>query len=181
MILLGVGRFVPNRNASVVNNVRIFGKTLPNVTKEENKMANNDSIFRTEQTVVNEFMKNEHQLVKKVCDYLMQQYYKPNMKMVDFYKQIDNNLRIAPDTMKKLLRRTTTTISREMLYKIAVGTGMDYDTANSFFVMSRGGELNPDSLNDLLVINALLDHDSIDDFIEEYREKAGKNIAAYVK
>ena len=159
----------------------IFGKTLPNVTKEENKMANNESIFRTDNAVVDEFKKNEHQLVKKVCDYLMQQYYKPDMKMADFYAQINCKLQIAPDTMKKLLRRTTTTISREMLYKIAVGTGMDVDTANSFFVMSRGGELNPDSLNDLLVINALLDHDSIDDFIEEYREKAGKNIATYVK
>lgn len=159
----------------------IFGKTLPYVTKEENNMANNESISRTEKAVVDEFKKNEHQLVKKVCDYLMQQYYKPDMKMIDFYALIDDNLRIAPDTMKKLFRRTTTTISREMLYKIAVGTGMDYDTANSFFVMSKGGELNSKSLNDLIVINALRDHDSIDDFIEEYREKAGKNIATYVK
>lgn len=159
----------------------IFGKTLPNVTKEENKMVNNDSIFRTDKSVVDEFKKNEHQLVKKVCDYLMQQYYKPDMKMADFYAQIDCKLRIAPDTMKKLLRNTTTTISREMLYKISVGTGMDLETANSFFVMSRGGVLNPDSLNDLLVMNALRDHDSIDDFIEEYREKAGKNIGGNVK
>ncbi|MGN0701370.1 MAG: hypothetical protein ACI4J8_10285 [Oscillospiraceae bacterium] len=136
-------------------------------------MANNESISRTEKAVVDEFKKNEHQLVKKVCDYLMKKFYKPDMKMVDFYAQIDCKLRIAPDTMKKLLRRTTTTISREMLYKIAVGTGMDYDTANSFFVMSKGGELNSKSLNDLIVINALKDHDSIDDFIEEYREKTG--------
>lgn len=144
-------------------------------------MANNESIFRTEEAVVKEFKENEHKLVKKVCDYLMKQYYKPDMKMADFYAQINCKLQIAPDTMKKLFRRTTTTISREMLYKIAVGTGMDVDTANSFFEMSRGGELNPDSLNDLLVINALLDHDSIDDFIEEYREKAGRNIGSYVK
>ena len=144
-------------------------------------MASNESIFRTEQAVVDEFMEREHQLVKKVCDYLMQKFYKPDMKMVDFYAQIDCKLRIAPDTMKKLLRNTTTTISREMLYKIAVGTGMDLETANSFFVMSRGGVLNPDSLNDLLVMNALSDHDSIDDFIEEYREKAGKNIGGNVK
>ena len=159
----------------------ISGRTLPNATKEENKMANNESIFRTEKAVVDEFKKNEHQLVKKVCDYLMQKFYKPDMKMADFYALIDDNLRIAPDTMKKLFRRTTTTISREMLYKIAVGTGMDVETANSFFEMSRGGKLNPDSLNDLIVINALRDHDSIDYFIEEYREKAGKNIATYVK
>lgn len=159
----------------------IFGKTLPNVTKEETKMVNNESIFRTDKSVVDEFKKNEHQLVKKVCDYLMQQYYKPDMKMADFYAKIDDNLRIATDTMKKLFRRTTTTISREMMYKIAVGTRMDLETANSFFGMSRGGELNPDSLNDLIVINALLDHDSIDDFIEEYRDKAGRNIATYVK
>lgn len=144
-------------------------------------MSSNESIFRTEQEVVDEFKKNEHLLVKKVCDYIMQKYYKPDMKMVDFYAQIDCKLRIAPDTMKKLLRRTTTTISREMLYKIAVGTGMNLDTANSFFVMSRGGELNPGSLNDLIVKNALLDHDSIDNFIEEYREKTGKNIGGNVK
>lgn len=159
----------------------IFGKKLPYVKKEEYKMANNESIFRTEQAVVDEFKKNEHQLVKKLCDYLMQQFYNPDMKMVDFYAQIDCKLRIAPDTMKKLLRRTTTTISREMLYKIAVGTGMDVDTANSFFEMSRGGDLNSKSLNDHLVINALRDHDSIDDFIEEYREQAGNNIGGNAK
>ena len=159
----------------------IFGKTLPNATKGENKMANNESIFCTEQAVVDEFKNNEHQLVKKVCDYLMQKFYNPDMKMVDFYAQIDCKLRIAPDTMKKLLRRTTTTISREMLYKIAIGTGMDVDTANSFFEMSRGGDLNSKSLNDHLVINALRDHNSIDDFIEEYREQAGKNIGENAK
>lgn len=140
-----------------------------------------ESIFRTEQGVVDEFKAMEQQLVKKVCDYLMKQYYNPDMKMIDFYAQIEYKLRIAPDTMKKLLRRTTTTISREMLYKIAVGTGMDIETANSFFIMSRGGVLNPDSLNDLIVINALRDKDNIDDFIQEFHEKIGTNIGGYIR
>lgn len=144
-------------------------------------MQETDSIFRTEQKEVDEFREREHQLVKKVCDYLMKQYYEPNMKMIDFYAKIDNNLRIAPDTMKKLLRRTTTTISREMLYKIAVGTRMDLDTANTFFTMSKGGVLSPDSLSDLIVINALRDHDSIDDFIQEYRDKLGLSLGGYAK
>lgn len=90
----------------------------------------------------------------------MKQYYDPNMKMADFYAKIDCSLRIAPDTMKKLLRRTTTTISREMLCKIAVGTGMGPDTANSFFTVSKGNTLRPDSLSDRIVINALRNHDS---------------------
>lgn len=144
-------------------------------------MAETEGVFRTEQGVADEFKKREHQLVKNVCDYLMKLYYKPNMKMINFYAQIENKLRIAPDTMKKLLRRTTTTISREMLYKIAVGSGMDTDTANSFFAMSKGGALNPDSLSDLIVINALRDHDDIGDFIQEYREKTGINIGGYIK
>lgn len=144
-------------------------------------MQETDSVFRTEQKEVDEFREREHQLVKKVCDYLMKQYYEPNMKMIDFYAKIDNNLRIAPDTMKKLLRRTTTTISREMLYKIAVGTGMDIDTANTFFTMSKGGALSPDSLSDLLVINALRDHDRIDNFIQEYRDKLGLSLGGYAK
>ncbi len=100
-----------------------------------------ESTFRTEQGVVDEFKAMEQQLVKKVCDYLMKQYYNPDMKMIDFYAQIEYKLRIAPDTMKKLLRRTTTTISREMLYKIAVGTGMDIETANSFFIDLIDGNL----------------------------------------
>ena len=140
-----------------------------------------ESTFRTEQGVVDEFKAMEQQLVKKVCDYLMKLYYNPDMKMIDFYAQIECKLCIPQETMKKLLRRTTTTISREMLYKIVVGTGMDVDTANSFFQMSRGGELNPDALNDLIVINALLDHDKIEDFIDEYREKVGINIGSYIK
>ena len=144
-------------------------------------MSGKEIILRTEQGVADKFKQREHQLVKKVCDYLMKLYYKPDMKMIDFYAQIDSKLRIAPDTMKKLLRRTTTTISREMLYKIAVGTGMDIETANSFFIMSRGGVLNPDSLNDLIVINALRDKDNIDDFIQELHEKIGINIGGYIR
>lgn len=140
-----------------------------------------ESTFRTEQGVVDEFKAMEQQLVKKVCDYLMKLYYSPNMKMIDFYAQIEYKLRIGPDTMKKLLRRTTTTISREMLYKIAVGSEMDIDIANTFFEMSRGGTLKPESLNDLIVINALRDHDGIDDFIQEYREKTGMNIGGFIK
>ncbi len=140
-----------------------------------------ESTFRTEQGVVDEFKAMEHQLVKKVCDYLMKLYYKPDMKMIDFYAQIEYKLRIGPDTMKKLLRRTTTTISREMLYKIAVGSEMDIDIANTFFELSRGGTLKPESLNDLIVINALRDHDGIDDFIQEYREKTGMNIGGFIK
>ena len=140
-----------------------------------------ESTFRTEQGVVDEFKAMEQQLVKKVCDYLMKLYYKPDMKMIDFYAQIEYKLRIGPDTMKKLLRRTTTTISREMLYKIAVGSEMDIDIANTFFEMSRGGTLKPESLNDLIVINALRDHDGIDDFIQEYREKTGMNIGGFIK
>ena len=144
-------------------------------------MSGKEIILRTEQGVADKFKQSEHQLVKKVCDYLMKLYYKQDMKMIDFYAQIDSKLRIAPDTMKKLLRRTTTTISREMLYKIAVGTGMDIETANSFFIMSRGGVLNPDSLNDLIVINALRDKDNIDDFIQEFNEKIGINIGGYIR
>lgn len=140
-----------------------------------------ESTFRTEQGVVDEFKAMEQQLVKKVCDYLMKLYYNPDMKMIDFYAQIEYKLRIGPDTMKKLLRRTTTTISREMLYKIAVGSEMDIDIANTFFEMSRGGTLKPESLNDLIVINALRDHDGIDDFIQEYREKTGMNIGGFIK
>lgn len=140
-----------------------------------------ESTFRTEQGVVDEFKAMEQQLVKKVCDYLMKLYYSPDMKMIDFYAQIEYKLRIGPDTMKKLLRRTTTTISREMLYKIAVGSEMDIDIANTFFEMSRGGTLKPESLNDLIVINALRDHDGIDDFIQEYREKTGMNIGGFIK
>ncbi|MBP0984374.1 MAG: hypothetical protein J6A19_11685 [Oscillospiraceae bacterium] len=140
-----------------------------------------ESTFRTEQGVVDEFKAMEQQLVKKVCDYLMKLYYKPDMKMIDFYAQIEYKLRIGPDTMKKLLRRTTTTISREMLYKIAVGSEMDIDIANTFFELSRGGTLKPESLNDLIVINALRDHDGIDDFIQEYREKTGMNIGGFIK
>lgn len=144
-------------------------------------MSGKEIILRTEQGVADKFKQREHQLVKKVCDYLMKLYYKPDMKMIDFYAQIDSKLRIAPDTMKKLLRRTTTTISREMLYKIAVGTGMDIETANSFFIMSRGSVLNQDSLNDLIVINALRDKDNIDDFIQEFHEKIGINIGGYIR
>lgn len=140
-----------------------------------------ESTFRTEQGVVDEFKAMEQQLVKKVCDYLMKLYYSPDMKMIDFYAQIEYKLRIGPDTMKKLLRRSTTTISREMLYKIAVGSEMDIDIANTFFEMSRGGTLKPESLNDLIVINALRDHDGIDDFIQEYREKTGMNIGGFIK
>lgn len=140
-----------------------------------------ESTFRTEQGVVDEFKAMEQQLVKKVCDYLMKLYYSPDMKMIDFYAQIEYKLRIGPDTMKKLLRRTTTTISREMLYKIAVGSEMDIDIANTFFELSRGGKLKPESLNDLIVINALRDHDGIDDFIQEYREKTGMNVGGFIK
>lgn len=144
-------------------------------------MSGKEIILRTEQGVADKFKQREHQLVKKVCDYLMKLYYNPDMKMIDFYAQIEYKLRIGPDTMKKLLRRTTTTISREMLYKIAVGSEMDIDIANTFFEMSRGGTLKPESLNDLIVINALRDHDDIDDFIQEYREKTGMNIGGFIK
>lgn len=58
---------------------------------------------------------------------------------------------------------------------------MDIETANSFFIMSRGGVLNPDSLNDLIVINALRDKDNIDDFIQEFHEKIGINIGGYIR
>ncbi len=41
--------------------------------------------------------------------------------------------------------------------------------------------LNPDSLNDLIVINALRDKDNIDDFIQEFHEKIGINIGGYIR
>ena len=65
-------------------------------------------------------------------------------------------------------------ITREFLYKLAIGLELTLDEADLLFEKC-GGKLNADNRQDYIVINAILDHDDIDDFIENFNELVPKD------
>ena len=60
----------------------------------------------------------------------------------------------------------------QFLYKFSVGLQMTLEEANTYFELC-GGALNERCMADYICIRALLDHDSIDHFIEEFEKHTG--------
>ncbi len=132
-------------------------------------ISDNEVSYKTDSSVVEIARKNQVELAKKITDLLIERYHTPDMSMERFYQLIDRELYISVSTIKKIFQ-CKYTISRDILYKIAVGLKMDIETADYYFGLSMEGPLNHNNLTDLIVINALEDGDSLDDMLLEFVE-----------
>ncbi len=132
-------------------------------------ISDNEVSYKTDSSVVEIAKKNQSILAKMITDLLFERYHTPDMSMERFYQLIDRELYISVSTIKKIFQGKYT-VSRDILYKIAVGLKMDMETADYYFGLSMEGPLNPGNLSDLIVINALEDGDSLDDMLLEFVE-----------
>lgn len=132
-------------------------------------ISDNEVSYKTDSSVVEIAKKNQSILAKMITDLLFERYHTPDMSMERLYQLIDRELYISVSTIKKIFQGKYT-VSRDILYKIAVGLKMDMETADYYFGLSMEGPLNPGNLSDLIVINALEDGDSLDDMLLEFVE-----------
>lgn len=91
------------------------------------------------------------------------------------YDFIDAHCHIAAATMKKVLLGQCT-VTREFLYKYAVGLGMTLERAQKYFEL-QGGHLRDDADEaELIVFNALKDRDDIDSLIDQFQRLLGRKL-----
>lgn len=98
-----------------------------------------------------------------------------NLKPTPAYDALDEKCQISITTIKKTINGTNK-VTRQFLYKFAVGLHMTLDEANEFFTLC-GGSLRADNLGDYICIRALEDHDDIHLFIKQYEDFTGLKIA----
>jgi len=84
------------------------------------------------------------------------------------YEQLEDDCQISITSLKKSMQGTQK-ITRTFLYKLCVGLHMNPDEANEFF-RRCGGVLKEDHPGDFICLRALLDGDTIYEFIDQYEE-----------
>ena len=87
------------------------------------------------------------------------------------YGELEERCHISTTTFKKTVNGSLDP-TRHFLYKFSVGLQMSLDEANTYFELC-GGSLNERCMADYICIHALLDHDSIDLFIEQFEKHTG--------
>jgi len=88
------------------------------------------------------------------------------LKPTAAYEQMEEDCQISITSLKKTMSGTQK-ITRTFLYKLSVGLHMTVDEANEFF-RRCGGVLKEDHPGDFICLRALLDGDTIYEFIEQY-------------
>ncbi len=98
-----------------------------------------------------------------------------DLKPTPAYDALDEKCQISITTIKKPINGSNK-VTRQFLYKFAVGLHMTLDEANEFFTLC-GGPLREDNLCDYICIRALGDNDDIHLFIQQYEEFTGLKIS----
>ena len=100
------------------------------------------------------------------------QYQKENgLSSTAAYGELEERCLISTTTFKKTINGSLDP-TRHFLYKFSVGLQMSLDEANTYFELC-GEALNERCMADYICIHALLDHDSIDLFIEQFEKHTG--------
>ncbi|MCQ2354976.1 MAG: hypothetical protein MJ102_07765 [Clostridia bacterium] len=88
------------------------------------------------------------------------------------YGELEERCHISTTTFKKTVNGSLDP-TRHFLYKFSVGLQMSLEEANTYFELC-GGALNERCcMADYICIHALLDHDSIGLFIEQFEKHTG--------
>lgn len=99
---------------------------------------------------------------------------KYHIKPTPAYEKMEEICLISVTSLKKTMNGSQH-ITRNFLYKLAVGLQMSVEEANRFFALC-GGVLNEEYMADYICIHALLDHDSIHDFCDQFEKYTGIRI-----
>lgn len=91
------------------------------------------------------------------------------------YEKLEDLCQINMDTMKKTISGRIR-ITRNFIYKFAVGLHMALEEANEYFELN-GGVLNERCMADYICIKALKDHDDVHQFIKDFERHTGIKIA----
>ena len=84
------------------------------------------------------------------------------------YGELEERCLISTTTFKKTINGSLDP-TRHFLYKFSVGLQMTLEEANTYFELC-GGVLNERCMADYICIHALLDHDDISLFIEQFEK-----------
>jgi hypothetical protein len=110
---------------------------------------------------------NKRELHRLVTEHVTRMYQEGGVRsMAATYEEIFQQCLIAPGTMKKVIIGQHR-ISRDFLYKFAVGFHMSREEADAYFSLC-GGFLSETNDYDYVVLNALRDKDSADSLIGEF-------------
>jgi hypothetical protein len=90
------------------------------------------------------------------------------------YEELEDICQISTDTMKKTINGNIK-VTRNFIYKFAVGLHMTLEEANEYFELN-GGALRESCLADYICIHALLDKDDISDFISDFEKHTDSKI-----
>lgn len=164
---------------------------IVNIRNEENVMKNsvklkkedfNCIFFQAEKTSVrvssrelSHFIDAENELRdmigKKKVSYQKEQ----NLTSLTAYEALEDMCQISMDTLKKTISGKIK-VTRTFLYKFTVGLQMSLEEANQYFALN-GGKLQYSCLADYICIHALLDNDTIMDFIKEFELHTDSKLA----
>lgn len=141
-----------------------------------------DSIFfeaektssRVSTKELSHFIDNENALRDMISRKKLLYQNENNLSALAAYEQLEDECQISVDTMKKTISGRIK-VTRNFLYKLAVGLHMTLGEANKYFELN-GGELRESCLADYICIHALLDHDDIAVFISDFEKHTDSKI-----
>lgn len=130
----------------------------------EDDMRNSD--FELRRSDILRFQNNPKKLHRMVLDRKYNIDIKKGFKNVkSSYAFFESECNISETLFSKIINGTRA-ITREFLYKFAVGLHMTVEEANEFFVL-KGGILDENDLDDCICLRALEEKNTIQQYLEE--------------
>lgn len=97
------------------------------------------------------------------------------LKAYPAYDKLEEECQISVTSIKQTISGRQK-VTRNFLYKFTIGLRMSLDEANEYFALC-GGELNLKNREDFICYHALVDGDTIFEFIEQFERYTGLKIA----
>ena len=150
----------------MVTEKEIFEKVFDMIHWEE---VSDKVSMRVTDSDIKRFKDNEIALQKKLRDKKLGVDCESKSKGYT-YEQLAEECQVSASSIKNMISGRQK-ITREFIYRMAVGLKMSISEANEYFALC-GGVLNEDCLIDYICIKALKDHDSIGLFCEQAKKFA---------
>lgn len=108
------------------------------------------------------------ELQEKIGDRKEQFQKERGLKAYPAYDKLEEECQISVTSIKQTISGRMK-VTRKFLYKFAVGLHMSVDEANEYFALC-GGELNLKNKEDFICYRALVDGDTIFEFIDQFEK-----------
>ncbi len=131
--------------------------------------------YRVTATQMQDRFPDSRTLAAKIMQRRWQYEEEQGLKPTPALEKMAEDCQTSVTTIKKIVNGSQK-ITRNFLYNFAVGLKMSVDEANEYFCMC-GGSLREESKADYICIRALIDGDSIYEFIEQVEEFTGIKLA----